>query len=89
MTVGGVRTSDISDLDRICPMGISNQLNFGWVRYIRSMVGDMLLEPDEARINLARQIYPTWAAATALEPDGGRINSAGRIYLTWGRICVT
>jgi hypothetical protein len=28
MTVGGVRTSDISDLDRICPIGISNQLNF-------------------------------------------------------------
>jgi hypothetical protein len=49
MIVGGVRTSDISDLDRICLMGILNQLNFGWVGYIRSMVGDMLLELDEAR----------------------------------------
>jgi hypothetical protein len=24
ITVGGVRTSDIFDIDRICPMGISN-----------------------------------------------------------------
>jgi hypothetical protein len=29
ITVGGVRTSDISDLDQICPMGNSNWLNFG------------------------------------------------------------
>jgi hypothetical protein len=34
MTVGGVRTSDISDLDWICPMGDSNWLEFGWVGYI-------------------------------------------------------
>jgi hypothetical protein len=35
MTVGGVRTSDISDLDRIYPMGHSNLLKFCWVRYIQ------------------------------------------------------
>jgi hypothetical protein len=29
ITVGGVRTSDISDLDRIRPMGNSKWLNFG------------------------------------------------------------
>jgi hypothetical protein len=38
ITVGGVRTSDISNLDRICPMENSNWLNFGWVGYIRSKV---------------------------------------------------
>jgi hypothetical protein len=36
INVGGVRTSDISDLDWICPMGNSKRLNFGWVGYIRS-----------------------------------------------------
>jgi hypothetical protein len=36
ITVGGVRTSDISDLDQICPIGNSKWLNFGWVRYIWS-----------------------------------------------------
>jgi hypothetical protein len=34
MTVGGVRTLDISELDQICPMGDSNLLEFGSVRYI-------------------------------------------------------
>jgi hypothetical protein len=28
MTVGCVKTSDISDLDRICPMGDSNWFRF-------------------------------------------------------------
>jgi hypothetical protein len=35
MTVGGVRRSDLSNLDQICPMGDSNWLEFGWVGYIR------------------------------------------------------
>jgi hypothetical protein len=35
ITVGGVRTSDISDLDKICLMENSNSLNFDWVGYIR------------------------------------------------------
>jgi hypothetical protein len=35
ITVGGVKTSDISDLDRICPMKNSNWLRFGWVGYIQ------------------------------------------------------
>jgi hypothetical protein len=35
ITIGGVRTSEISDLDQICPMGDSNWLKFGWVGYIR------------------------------------------------------
>jgi hypothetical protein len=35
MIVGGVRTSDISDLDRICPIENSNWLRFSWVGYIR------------------------------------------------------
>jgi hypothetical protein len=35
MIVVGVRTSDISNLDQICPMGDSNWLEFDWVRYIR------------------------------------------------------
>jgi hypothetical protein len=35
MTVGCVRTSDISDLDQICPMGDSNWPKFDWVGYIR------------------------------------------------------
>jgi hypothetical protein len=34
MTVGGVRISDISDLDQICLMGDSNWLKFDWVGYI-------------------------------------------------------
>jgi hypothetical protein len=33
ITVGGVRTSDISDLDQICPMGDSIWLEFSWVGY--------------------------------------------------------
>jgi hypothetical protein len=35
MIVGGVRILDISNLDRVCPMGDSNSLKFGWVGYIR------------------------------------------------------
>jgi hypothetical protein len=35
ITVGGVRTLNISDLDRICPMKNSNWLRFGWVEYIQ------------------------------------------------------
>jgi hypothetical protein len=34
ITFGGVRPSDISELDRICPMGNSKWINFGWVGYI-------------------------------------------------------
>jgi hypothetical protein len=34
ITVGGVRTSDIFDLDQICPMENLKLLNFGWVGYI-------------------------------------------------------
>jgi hypothetical protein len=34
LAVGAVRTSDIFDLDRICPMADSNWLEFGWVGYI-------------------------------------------------------
>jgi hypothetical protein len=57
--------------------------------YIRLGRGDMVLEPDEDRINPVGRIYLTWgqicpigAVATVLEPDGDRINPAGRIYLT-------
>jgi hypothetical protein len=49
----------------------------------------MVLEPDEAQINLVGQICPTRVATTALELEGGRINPAGHIYPTWGRICPT
>jgi hypothetical protein len=53
----------------------------------------MVLESDEAWINLVGRTYPTLCqtriAATALELDGGRINLAGRIYPTWGQICPT
>jgi hypothetical protein len=34
MTIGGVKTSDISNLDRISLMGDSNWLEFGYVGYI-------------------------------------------------------
>jgi hypothetical protein len=34
ITVGGVRTSDISDLDGKCPIENSKWLNFDWVGYI-------------------------------------------------------
>jgi hypothetical protein len=34
MTIVGVRTSEISNLDQICPMGDSNWFEFGWVGYI-------------------------------------------------------
>jgi hypothetical protein len=89
MTIGGVTTSDISDLDRICPMGDSNWVKFSWVAYIRSRRGATALEPDECRINPVGQICLTWTAATILEPDGDQINPVGQIYLTWGQICPT
>jgi hypothetical protein len=50
--------------------------------YIQSIVGDTVLEPDEARINLGGQICLTGVAATVLEPNGGRMNPASQIYLT-------
>jgi hypothetical protein len=66
------------------------------LEYIQSMVGDTILEPNEARINPVGRIYPTWGricptrvATTALELVIGRINLAGQIYLTWGWICLT
>jgi hypothetical protein len=53
MIVGGVRTSDIPDIYRICPLGYSNLSEFSWVGYIR-WISDMSdfggvrvsLEPD-------------------------------------------
>jgi hypothetical protein len=57
ITVGGVRTSDISDLDQICLMGNSNcstltgsDISDG-ARIYPIKGGDMVLKPDKARIN--------------------------------------
>jgi hypothetical protein len=68
-------------IGQLCLMGLG---------YLRSMVGDTVLEPNEARINPGCRKYPTWgricptgATAMALEPDGGRINPTGQICPTW------
>jgi hypothetical protein len=65
MIIGGVRTSDISDVDRICPMGGSNWLEFSWVRYIRwssdiFIFGGVraLWNPTKGWIHPVGQIYP-------------------------------
>jgi hypothetical protein len=80
LPVGAVRTSDISDLDQICPMGDSSWLEIGWVRYIQSRRGAMALEPDESRTNPVGQIYPSRTTTMVLEPD--EYISSGRIYPT-------
>jgi hypothetical protein len=55
MYIGEFKLAQIQ-LGRIYLMGLG---------YIRSMVGDTVLKPDETRINSVGQICPTWAVCQA------------------------
>jgi hypothetical protein len=91
ITVRGVRTLDISDLDRICSMGDSNWLEFDWVGSIQcgsdiSIQGRMqrFWNPLKAeQIRWVKYIRPEVGyvrlgqLATVLEPD------RDQIYPTW------
>jgi hypothetical protein len=96
ITVGGVRTSDISDLNRICPMGDSNwfRIRLGriypmWLRYIHSRKDATLLKPDEGWTNPVGRICPTRTACHGSGTQRDLIYPAGQKYPTWGWTCLT